>query len=81
MKVSGESFARLAGQVWDEADAKAWDKIEAAGIEITKANDTFVAEVKAVAEPLEQAQIVKVKARGVDAAAVFEEIRQQGAGQ
>ena len=79
LSVSGEAFARLAGQAWDQADAQAWDKIKAAGIQVTEADDAFVAEVKAVAEPLEKAWAEKAAERGVDGAAVLAEIRQAAA--
>ena len=78
MSVSGEAFAHLVGQAWDDADAAAWEQIKAAGIPIVQADDAFVAEVKAVAEPLESAWAAKAAERGVDGAAMLAEIRKAG---
>jgi TRAP-type C4-dicarboxylate transport system substrate-binding protein len=44
-KHSGETLARLAGQVWDRADTKARDKLESLGYKIVTASD---ADTKAI---------------------------------
>ena len=81
MSVSGENFARLVGQAWDQADADAWVQIKEAGIPVVQADDAFIAEVEAVAGPMEQAWAEKAAERGVDGAAMLEEIRSQAASQ
>ena len=81
MSVSGEHFARLVGQAWDNADKVGWEAIEAAGIPVVQADEAFVAEIKAAAEPLEKAWAEKAAERGVDGAALLAEIRAQAAAQ
>ena len=77
MSVSGEHFARLVGQAWDNADKVGWEAIEKAGIPVVQADDAFIAEIKAAAEPLEQAWTEQAAERGVDGAALLNQIRTQ----
>jgi TRAP-type C4-dicarboxylate transport system substrate-binding protein len=74
-KVSGEHFARLAGKMWDAADAAGLKEIKAAGIEVRTASPAFVAEAKAKVDPIEQAWYTQVKAKGFDGAALMREFR------
>lgn len=74
-KLSGEHFARLAGKAWDAADAAGVEAMKAAGIALQKASPAFVAEAKAKVDPVEQAWVEAVKAKGVDGAALMKEFR------
>ena len=74
-KVSGEHFARLAGRMWDAADAAGLKEIKAAGIEVRTASPAFVAEARAKVDPIEQAWYGEVKAKGLDGAALMREFR------
>lgn len=75
MSVSGEAFAKLAGQVWDAADAKALEDLKAAGSTIVTADDAFVAEVHAKTDDLADAWIEAIAAKGIDGAAVLDDIQ------
>ncbi len=79
MSVSGEAFARLAGSVWDAADAAAMEELKANGNEITVANDAFLEEIKERSAPLEAAWIKEAEKRGVDGAAALAELREMTA--
>jgi TRAP-type transport system periplasmic protein len=74
-KLSGEHFARLAGKMWDTADAAGLKEIRAAGIDVRTASPAFVAEAKAKVDPIEQAWYNEVKAKGYDGAALMREFR------
>ncbi|RTE64830.1 TRAP transporter substrate-binding protein [Amphritea opalescens] len=76
MSVSGEAFAKLAGSVWDAADAKALAEMKANGNEITVADDAFIADVKQRTSTLEADWFKAAKKKGVDGAAALAELRQ-----
>ena len=74
-KLSGEALARRAGKAWDAADARGEKAVREANIPIVTASPQFVAEIKDKTSGLEQAWIEKVKAKGVDGAAVLAALR------
>lgn len=74
-KVSGEAFARMAGKAWDAADTEALEKMKAAGNEVIVADDAFMAEIRTLSAPIEDAWIAEAAAKGVDAKAALEELR------
>ena len=74
-KLSGEALARRAGKSWDAADARGEQAMRDAKIAIVTASPQFVAEVKSRTDGLEKAWIDKVKAKGVDGAAVLRAVR------
>jgi TRAP-type C4-dicarboxylate transport system substrate-binding protein len=76
MSVSGEAFARLAGQAWDKYDRQAGEDFKAAGGTVLKASPEFVEEVRKRTASIEQAWIAEVKAKGVDGAAALAEFRE-----
>lgn len=49
----GEKLARLSGKAWDEADAKGVAAMKQAGIKISTASPTLVADIKRKTEHLE----------------------------
>ena len=76
-KLSGEALARRAGKAWDATDAKSLKAMQEANIPIVTASPQFVAEIKSKTEGLEKAWIDKVKAKGVDGAAVLAALRSE----
>jgi TRAP-type transport system periplasmic protein len=74
-KLSGEALARRAGKGWDAADAKSMNAVREANIPIVTASPQFIAEIKSKTDGLEKAWIDKVKAKGVDGAAVLAALR------
>ena len=76
-KYSGEHFARRAGKAWDDVDAKSEAAVREANIPVVTASPAFIAEIKGKTDGLEKAWIEKVKARGVDGAAVMADLRKE----
>lgn len=74
--ISGEPAARLFGRAWDRVDLRATALMQANGVQITKADAKFVADVKAKTAPLEQKWVNDAKAKGMkDPAKVLAEFR------
>src|SRR5688572_7483136 len=76
-KLSGEHLARLAGRSWDEADQKGLDALKKSGVKIVNANAELVAEVKKRSAPIIDEWIKNASAKGVDAAKVLAEFREE----
>ena len=76
-KISGEHIARLAGKSWDDADAKGLDALKKSGVKIVQADAAFVAEVRKRSAPLIDDWITKASAKGVDAAKILKEFREE----
>ncbi len=76
-KISGEWIARHAGQSWDEADKKGLEVLKKSGVKIVNADPAFVAEVKKRSAPIIEEWIQKASAKGVDAAKVLAEFREE----
>jgi TRAP-type transport system periplasmic protein len=76
-KLSGEHIARLAGASWDEADRKGLEALKKSGVKIVNANPAFVAEVQKRSAPIVDEWIKKANARGVDAAKILAEFREE----
>lgn len=74
-KLSGEHFARLAGRMWDTADAAGIETMKTAGVSIKPASPAFVSEARAKLEPIELAWASEMNARGIDGAALMKEFR------
>lgn len=75
MGVSGEAFARLAGQAWDAADARGMESMLAAGMEVQEANEALLSAIREAVAPVEQGWIEQAAERGVDGAAALERFR------
>ena len=73
--VSGEAFARLAGQMWDAQDAKGLEAIKANGNEIVTANDALLSEIRSVSAPMEAEWLKTAAELGVDGKAALEAFR------
>jgi TRAP-type C4-dicarboxylate transport system substrate-binding protein len=76
-KLSGEHIARLAGASWDEADRKGLEALKKSGVKIVNANPAFVAEVQKRSAPIVDDWIKKASAKGVDAAKILAEFREE----
>ncbi len=76
-KISGEWIARHAGQSWDEADRKGLEVLKKSGVKIVNADPAFVAEVKKRSAPIIEDWIQKASAKGVDAAKILAEFREE----
>src|SRR6266571_1661646 len=76
-KISGEWIARHAGQSWDEADKKGLEVLKKSGVKIVNADPAFVAEVKKRSAPIIEDWIQKARAKGVDAAKILAEFREE----
>src|SRR5882724_3981575 len=76
-KLAGEHIARLAGASWDEADRKGMEALKKSGVKIVNADPAFVAEVKKRSTPIVDDWIKKAGAKGVDAAKILAEFREE----
>lgn len=75
MRVSGESFARQAGRIWDEQDAKAMQVFRDSSMQILSADEQLEASLHAALQPVIDAWVEKAARRGVDGAALLAETR------
>jgi TRAP-type transport system periplasmic protein len=64
-KLSGEYAARLFGRGWDAQDRKGMAYMQVAGVQFTKADAKFVADVKARTSALEAKWIADASAKGL----------------
>jgi TRAP-type C4-dicarboxylate transport system substrate-binding protein len=76
-KLSGEHIARLAGTSWDEADKKGLEALKKSGVKVVNASPAFVAEVQKRSAPIVDDWIKKASAKGVDAAKILAEFREE----
>jgi TRAP-type C4-dicarboxylate transport system substrate-binding protein len=75
-KISGVHFARLAGRNWDKADREGKAAMQANDVQVTKASQSFIDEVKSKTSTLEQKWVAEAKAKGVpDPAQLLKEFR------
>ncbi len=74
--ISGETYARMFGRAWDKVDQHANAMMQANGVQVTKADAKFVAEVKRRTSGLEAKWVADAKAAGLnDPAKVLAEFR------
>jgi len=76
-KISGEWIARHAGRSWDDADQKGFDALKKSGVKIVNADAALVAEVKKRSAPIIEDWVQKASAKGLDAAGVLAEFREE----
>ena len=76
-KISGEHIARLAGQSWDDADKRGFEALKKSGVKIVNANPELVAEVRKRSAPIVEDWIKQASAKGVDAAKILAEFRDE----
>ncbi len=74
--ISGENYARMFGRAWDKVDLRATALMQANGVQITKADAKFVADVKSKTSGLEAKWVSDAQGAGLkDAAKVLAEFR------
>jgi TRAP-type C4-dicarboxylate transport system substrate-binding protein len=76
-RISGEWIARHAGKSWDDADVRGLEALKKSGVKIVNANPELVAEVKKRSAPLIEDWIKQASAKGVDAAKILAEFREE----
>jgi TRAP-type C4-dicarboxylate transport system substrate-binding protein len=76
-KISGEHLARLAGRSWDDADQRGMEALKKSGVKIVNASPELVAEVRKRSAPIVEDWITKASAKGVDAAKILAEFREE----
>jgi TRAP-type C4-dicarboxylate transport system substrate-binding protein len=76
-KIAGEHIARLAGKSWDDADVRGLEALKKSGVKIVNASPELVAEVKKRSAPIVEDWVKQATARGVDAAAILAEFREE----
>ena len=74
--VSGEAFARMAGQAWDAADTQGRAKAAEAGVNVFEAPEQLLADVSASIAPVESGWVDTVTEAGVDGTAMLTELRE-----
>lgn len=79
--VSGEAFARLAGEMWDTQDARGLEAIQANGNDIVTANEAFLTEIRDASAPMEAEWLETAEQLGVDGKAALEAFRTMSHGQ
>ncbi len=80
--ISGETYARMFGRAWDKVDLRGTALLQANGAQTTKADASFVADVKARTSGLEAKWVTDAQAAGLkDAAKVLAEFRAEIANQ
>ena len=75
MKVSGESFARLAGQSFDSSDRKALVLLNENKALVTTASPEFVGELRKATQPVIDGWITQAREKGIDGQAALEALR------
>jgi TRAP-type C4-dicarboxylate transport system substrate-binding protein len=73
----GEALARRSGRGWDAADEKGLAAMKEAKLPIAVADKSFLADIKAKTDPLEKEWVEKVKAKGIDGAALIKSLRDE----
>jgi len=63
--ISGETAARIFGRGWDKVDRRAFGLMQANGVQVTKADAKFVADIKSKTASLEQGWIKAAEAKGL----------------
>jgi TRAP-type C4-dicarboxylate transport system substrate-binding protein len=76
-KISGEWIARHAGNSWDTADKRGMEALQKSGVRIVNADGPFVDEVRRRSAPIVDDWIKKASAKGVDAAKILAEFREE----
>lgn len=74
--VSGEAFAKLAGQAWDKVDQDGLAAMKEAGNTVITADQAMVDDIAARTGQLESDWVAKATAAGIDGKAVMAELRE-----
>ena len=77
MAISGEKLARQLGQVWDDEDAGATDRVVKDGIKVTELKGDFLEQFKDRLKGFDQDWVEKANKAGVDGKAALEMFRKE----
>ena len=72
LKVSGESFGRMAGRSFDDSDRKGIEAMRAANVDILTADAAFVEQIRTATAPVVDAWVAEAAKKGVDGRAALE---------
>jgi TRAP-type C4-dicarboxylate transport system substrate-binding protein len=76
MSVSGEKLAKLAGKIWDKADADGYRIMAEKGrISLVRPEGEQLNAIKAALEPYVQATLKQIEAKGIDAKAAYDALK------
>ena len=75
LSVSGEAFAKLAGQAWDKVDQEGLAAMKEAGNTVLTADQAMIDDIAARTAKLESDWVAQATERGVDGAAAMAELR------
>ncbi len=79
LSVSGEIFARTAGQIWDDQDRIANEQFAKSGMKISTASAALLDDLTKRLAHIEDAWLKEAGARGIEAAAALEMFRREAA--
>jgi len=71
LQLSGERLSRIAGRNWDAEAAKSRENVKAAGVEVTMASGTYLAELESALRSFEDDWLKAAQATGIDAKAAL----------
>lgn len=63
--LSGEPAARIFGKGWDRVDADGWALMKTQGVQVVKASDAFINEIKSKGGALEEKWVQAAEAKGL----------------
>jgi TRAP-type C4-dicarboxylate transport system substrate-binding protein len=76
LSVSGEKLAKLAGKIWDKADADGYRIMAEKGkIALVRPEGEQLASIKAALEPYVQTALKQIEAKGIDAKAAYDALK------
>jgi TRAP-type C4-dicarboxylate transport system substrate-binding protein len=77
MSVSGESFAREAGRIWDDQDSIANKEFASSGMKISTMSPEMAAELKSRLAFIDGGWVKEANARGIDGQAALDMLRRE----
>jgi TRAP-type C4-dicarboxylate transport system substrate-binding protein len=77
MSVSGETFAREAGRIWDDQDAIANKEFATSGMKISTMSPEMTQDLKSKLAFIEESWIKEANARGIDGRAALDMLRSE----
>lgn len=79
LSISGETFARTAGRIWDDQDRIANEQFAKSGMKVTSANAALMADLSKRLSHIEAKWIREASERGIEARAALEMFRREAA--
>jgi len=75
LKLSGERLSAIAGRNWDAEAAKSRENVKAAGVEVTMASGTYLAELENALRSFEEDWLKAAQGAGVDSKAALADLK------